>query len=117
MADNSAEKITHGSVGAAAETSWLTKQVNQVAVTNKHATQTLAVRVFTASSAAAAKALADATDAVEGADENWYIPPAGGRRVVFKSPTTTYVALSVIGSAGATTYAVEGTTWRDGDGR
>ena len=113
MADNNGAKITHGSVSTTAETSYLTEAVNQVAVTNKHATQTLGVRVFTASSAAAAAALADATDAVEAADENWHIPPANGRRVVFKSPRATFVALSVIGSGATTTYIVNGTTFFD----
>lgn len=113
MADNSGAKITHGSVSTTAETSWLTQAVNQVAVTNKHATQTLGVRVFTAASAAAAKALADATDAVEGADENWYIPPANGRRVVLKSPQPVFVALSVIGSGATTTYETNGTLYLD----
>jgi hypothetical protein len=111
MADNNGALITHGSVGTTAETSYLTEKCLQVAVTNKHATQTLGVRVFTAASAAAAAALADATDAVEGADENWYIPPAGGRRVVFRSPKPTFVALSVVGSGATTTYVVNGTNF------
>ena len=113
MADNNGAKITHGSVATTAETSYLTERVNQIAVINKHASQTLGVRVYTADSAAAAKALADATDAVEAADENWHIPAVGARRVVFKSPRATFVALSVIGSGSATTYCVEGTNWLD----
>lgn len=108
MADNSGVHVTHGSVSTTAETSWLTDPVNYVTVQNKHATQTLGVRVFTGGTAAAAKALADATDAVEAADENFYIAPAGGRARVFASPRATYVALSVIGSGASTTYVVSG---------
>lgn len=108
MADTVGVKLCTGSVGTTGESASLTDPVNQVAVTNYHATQALWVRVNTGQSAAAALTLADATDAVAAADEHWYIPPAGGRRVVFKSPRATYVALSVIGSGAATTYAVEG---------
>jgi hypothetical protein len=112
MADNSANNVTHGSVGTSAETSWLLTSVNQVAVRNTHANQSLGVRVFTANSPAAAKALADATDAVLLADENFSVP-TGQRVVVFKSPRARYVALSVIGSGSATTYVTEGTDWFD----
>ena len=112
MADNNGQLITHGSVGTTAETSYLTASVNQVAVRNTHATQTLAVRVFTGSTAAAAAAKADATDAVALADENWHVP-AGGRVVVFKSPRAKYVALSVVGSGAATPYVTEGSDWFD----
>jgi hypothetical protein len=112
MADNSANKITTDSVGTSAETSWLLTSVNQVAVRNTHASQRLAVRVFTASTPAAAKALADATDAVLDADENWNIL-AGQRVVVYKSPRARCVAVSIIGSGSTTTYTVEGTDWFD----
>lgn len=112
MADNDGAYITHGSVGTTAETSYLTKPVNRVGVQNKHATQTLGVRVFTASTAAAAAALADATDAVEGADEVRYIPPATKIPVtVFQSSRATFVALSVIGSGATTPYEVSGHTY------
>lgn len=112
MADNSANNVTHGSVGTAAETSWLLTSVNQVAVRNTHANQSLGVRVFTASTPDAAKALADATDAVLLADENFSVP-SGQRVVVFKSPRARCVALSVIGSGATTTYVTEGTDWFD----
>jgi hypothetical protein len=109
MADNNGERVTHGSVGTTAETSYLTKAVNRVGVQNKHATQTLGVRVFTASTAAA---LADATDAVEGADEVRYIPAATKEPVtVFQSSRAMFVALSVIGSGATTTYEVSGHTY------
>jgi hypothetical protein len=112
MADNNAALISHGSVGTTAETSYLTTSVNQVAVRNTHASQTLAVRVFTGNSPAAAQARADATDAVALADENWFVP-AGGRVVVFKSPRAKFVALSVVGSGAATPYVTEGSDWFD----
>lgn len=110
MADNSGVRVTHGSVGTTAETSWLTDPVNSVTVQNKHATQGLWVRVYTGATAAAAKALADATDAVADADENHYIKPAGDPENVFYSPRATYVALSTIGSGAATTYETAGST-------
>lgn len=113
MADNSGVKITHGSVGTTAETSWLTDPVNYATVQNKHATQTLGVRVFTAATAAAAKALADATDAVEGADEVFYVKPAGEPVTVFASPRATFVACSVIGSGAATGYVLTGSSSDD----
>lgn len=113
MADNNAVKVTYGSVGTTAETSYLTQRWNQVAITNRHATATMACRVFTSDvSAAAAAALADATDAVELADENFSIPPVNGRRIVFKSRQPLFVALSVIASATAT-YEVVGSTYFD----
>jgi hypothetical protein len=109
MADNSGARVTHGSVGTTAETSWLTEPVNSVTVQNHHATQVLYVRVFTSNtSAAAAKALADATDAVADADENFRIRPAGDPETVFNSPRQTYVALSVIASGATTPYEVAG---------
>ena len=112
MADNSAVKVTHGSVGTTAETSSLTRKWNKVTVKNKHATQTLGVRVFSSDeSNAAAVALADATDAVEAADENFYVHPAGGEQVVFVSSGARYVALSVVGSGATTTYVVWGETY------
>jgi len=110
MADNNGARVTHGSVGTTAETSYLTEKATKVTVQNKHATQSLGVRVFTSnSSAAAAAALADATDAVEGADEVRYIKPGGEPEVVFESRRPAYVALSVVGSGAATTYEVVGT--------
>ncbi len=115
MADNDGKRITHGSVGTSAEVSHLTQRVNQVAILNTHASQTLAVRVFTGETAVAAAAAAAATPAVALADEVFHIPAlaaASGslaRRVVFKSKRPEFVALSVIGSGSTTTYVVEGT--------
>jgi hypothetical protein len=112
MADNNGQRITYGSVGTTAETSYLTTSVNQVAVRNTHSSQTLSVRVFTANSPAAAQALADATDAVASADETWFVP-AGARVVVFKSPRAKFIGLSVLGSGASTTYVTEGSDWFD----
>lgn len=119
MADNNGVNITHGSAGTSAEVSHLTGRVNQVSIENTHASQTLAVRVFTGETAAAAAAAAAATPAVALADENWHIPAAaaasGGlnRRVVFKSKRPSYVALSVLASGATTPYVVVGTEWFD----
>ena len=112
MANNDGRNTTHSSVGTSAETSHLTNAVRQVAVRNYHATQTLSVRVFTSGTAAGAQTLAAATAAVAGADENFHIP-AGARVVVFKSPRSRFVGLSVIGSGASTTYVTEGTDWFD----
>lgn len=112
MANNDGRFITHSSVGTTAETSHLTNPVKQVAVRNTHASQTLAVRVFTAGTAAAAQAAAAATPAVALADENWHIP-AGARVTMYKSPRSKFVGLSVIGSGAATTYVTEGSDWFD----
>lgn len=114
MADNNGPKITYGSVGTTAETSFLTDKVKQVAVHNTSTTVSLYVRVFTsAQSAAGAQAQADATDAVALADDNFLIPPSS-RRVVYKSAKPQWVALSVIGSAtGPTAYETCGTVWYD----
>lgn len=114
MADNSAERVTHGSVGTTAETSWLTRPHNKVSVTNTHATQRCHVRVFSGATAAAAKALADATDAVANADEVYDLGP-GEEEVVFRSTGAKFVALSVIGSGAATTYEVVGESFQEGD--
>lgn len=108
MADTVGAKICSGSVGAAGESASLTSKVNQVRVTNYHATQVLWAVVYTGATAAAALTLADATDAVAAADET-YIIPAGTKKVIFKSPRSAFIALAVIGSGAATTYVVEGT--------
>ena len=115
MADNSAVKVTHGSVGTTAETSWLTQQWNVFRITNKHATLRLGVRAFTGATAAAAKAKADATDAVIGADEVHDIAP-GGEDVVLRSSSPVFAAFSVIADgAGPATYELVGDTFQEGD--
>lgn len=119
MADNNGVNITHGSVGTTAEVSHLTGRANQVSIINTHASQTLAVRVFTGETAAAAASAAATTVAVALADEVFHIPAAaaasGGtnRVVLFKSKRPAYVALSVLGSGASTTYMVHGTEWFD----
>lgn len=119
MADNNGVNISHDSAGTTAEVSHLTARQHQVAIMNTHASQTLAVRVFTGETAAAAAAAAAATPAVALADEVWHIPAnaaaSGGlnRRVVFKSKRPSFVALSVLGSGASTTYVTEGTSFFD----
>lgn len=110
MANVVAVKNGTGSVGTTAETVSLTGLQNQVRVKNYHATQLLWVRVYTAADNATALASATATAAVAAANENTLVPP-GLSVVVFKSPRPSTVALSVIGSAAATTYSVDGTDW------
>lgn len=113
MANNDGRNTTHSTVGTTAETSHLTNAVKQVAVRNySTSNQTLSVRVFTSGTAAGAQALAAATPAVAGADENFHIP-AGQRVVVWKSPRSRFVGLSVIGSAASAQYVTEGTDWFD----
>jgi len=112
MADQVGAKIAYHSVGTGAESVSLTDPVKQVAVENYHATQHAYVRVFTGNTAAAALALADATDAVAAADEN-YLVAAGTRKVVLKTTRPTFVAISIIASGASTTCVVEGTDFRD----
>lgn len=115
MADQVGARLLSHTISTSGESDSLTRQVNQVAITNYHATAAniLWARVETGNSAAAALTLADATDAVAAADETWCIPSLQ-RRVVFKSPKATYVALATIAAAASTTYTVEGTIWTDG---
>ena len=114
MADNNGPKITYGSVGTTAETSYLTDKVKQVAIHNTSSSLSLYARVFTsANSATGAQTQADATDAVALADDNFLIPP-NSRRVVYKSAKPQWVAVSIIASgAGPTAYENCGTVWYD----
>jgi putative intracellular protease/amidase len=98
--------------GAAAVVFNHTTRVKQVKVKNQHATQTLTVRPFTGNTSAAAAALAAATPAVIGADDNWTIA-AGKEATVFKSSKKQFVSLSVIASGAGTTFCSEGTIWRE----
>ena len=109
MANEVGVQICSQSTGTTAETTSLTRQINQVRVTNYHATQVLWVRPETGATAAAALTLAG-TAAVAAADETFIIP-AGQTKVVFKSNRPTFVALAVIGSGAATTFTTEGTLW------
>lgn len=112
MADQVGIKIAYQSAGTAAESVSLTDPVKQVAVENYHATALLYCTVYTGATAAAALALANATDAVAAADETWFIGP-GKRKVVLKTTRPTFVALSIIASGAATTCVVEGSMFRD----
>lgn len=114
MADNNGPYSTYGSAQAA-ETSYLTRPVNQVRIRNTHATQTLTVAVYQAGSAAAAAALADATDVTAGVDDSILIPAATIQTVWKSKNRRAYVACSVLGSGSATTYYLHGTQWTDGD--
>lgn len=102
--------LVHGNVGATADTVTLTEPVKSVVVVNKHATQTLYATVMT-STVSGAAALANVVTAVVAADETWYIPPVNGAVEVFRSTRERYVALSLIASGAATTYAVHGRRW------
>lgn len=96
---------------AAAVFNW-TKRHKQFAIVNSHATQTLTVRPFFAFTSAAAAALAAATPAVIGADDNYTIPP-GKRVVIGKSTRPVFCSISTIASGAATTFTGEGTDFRD----
>lgn len=115
MANEVGVRTLTQSAGVASETASLTGKVNQVRVTNYHATAQAWVKVHTSDvSAAAALAAAAAGPAVVGADE-CFIVPAGQTKVIFKSPKRQlFVALATIASGAATTIVVEGTTWTDG---
>ncbi len=94
-------------IGASAEQVTITEKVKEVWLSNNHATQTAAVKVYTGGSQAAATAAAIAgntaaavTATVDGA---FHIPPANVREVcVFKSSRPTYVALDIIASGAST---------------
>ena len=108
-----ADLVTAATAGTTAGEVTFNKQVNQVSCTNQHATAKMWVRVFTGSTAAAANTAAVATVAVASADENFYIPPANGRTVVFKSARKTFVALSIIADGATTLGTFTGTNWLD----
>jgi hypothetical protein len=117
MTANNAPTIATDSVGGAAEICHLTTAVNQVVIINTHASQTITARIFSGNTSAEAVALATATPAVIGADENFLVPAgaaaSGGtnRKVLWKSRRAKFVAISLIASGASTTYTVEGTTF------
>lgn len=114
MTASNGATATHDSTGTTAEQHYLTTPAKQLAITNRHATQVLYVKVYTsAESGTAANALAAAaTDIVAAADDTIVIP-AGVRKVVWKSGGPRYVAVDMIGSGATTTFSMEGTMWYD----
>jgi hypothetical protein len=112
MATNVGKKTCHGSIGTTQDYIQLTDYVNQIAIVNTHATQSISVMVATGNTAATALTAAQALTVTTGVDESFTIP-AGKRDVVFKSPRGKYVALAIIGSGATTTYACHGTTFFD----
>lgn len=111
MAAHAGSKHVTGSVGTSADTLEVTSQINQLAITNYHATQNLFVRVAS-SAASSAAALAAVVTAVADADENIMIP-AGKRVVVFKSKRRLWVSASMIASGATTNFHANGTEWFD----
>ncbi|MCB1900737.1 MAG: hypothetical protein KDH16_15680 [Rhodocyclaceae bacterium] len=113
MTASNAPWRTHVSdLGATAEIHHLTQKVKQVALVNRDATNIVYCMVYTndQSSANAVALAATATTAL--VDDSFVLMP-GERRVVFKSPKPTYVALNLLASGANTDISVEGTPWYD----
>lgn len=106
------------SIGTTQDTFSLNGQVKQVKVRNTHATQTLAVRVYTGETEAAAIAAAAAgivaVALTVSANNAFLIAAASGTEIVYKSRKAQYVCLAVIGSGAATTFNVIGTGFTEG---
>lgn len=107
-----APNVINDNGGVAAVAFGFTARHKQVAVHNLHATQVLTVRVFSGTTAAAAKAKAVATVAAIGADDNYAIGP-NSRTVIAKSGRRTYFAFSLIASGAASPFIAAGEDWTD----
>lgn len=110
MATNEGKLTCHFDASGTAATAALTQKVNQVAIQNRHSTQTLSVTLATGETQAAAEAAL--VTAVALADETFFVA-ADQRKVIFKSPRRTYVAMSIIASGATTGTSVEGTLFFD----
>lgn len=109
-----ADRAFHTTVGAAQEVSQLNKPVKQVAVVNRHATQTLSIAVTTSqSSGTDANTKATALTPITSLGLETITIPPGKRDVVFKSPSARFVAIRAIASAAATDMDVHGTDFFD----
>lgn len=107
-----APNIINDTAGVAAAAFGFTGRHKQVDFRCNHATQICTVRVFSGTTAAAAKAKATATAAVIGADDNYTIGP-NQRQVIAKSGRRTYWAFSVIASGAATPFVSAAEDWTD----
>jgi len=102
-----APRIATTTVTTSASQVYLTMPCKEVWIDNYDNDDIVYARVFTAASAAAALALAEATDAVADADENFVIP-FGQRKRVLTSTRDVYVALSLIASDTGVPVSIEG---------
>lgn len=106
-----APNVINDVAGVAAAAFGFTNRHKRIEITNLHATQQLVVRVFSGTTAAAAKAKAVATPAVIGADDNYTINANSRPLVIARTPKRTYFAISVIGSGAGTSFTCSGEDW------
>lgn len=109
-----ADRSFHTTVGATEEVSQLNKPVKQVAIVNRHATQSLSVKITTSdTSGAAANTKATAATDITSLGLDTIVIAAGKREVVFKSPASRYIAIQAIASGAGTDMSVHGTEFFD----
>lgn len=106
-----APNVINDTAGVAAAAFGFTNRHKRIEITNLHATQQLVVRVFSGTTAAAAKAKAVATPAVIGADDNYTINANARPLVIARTPKRTYFAISVIASGASTPFTCSGEDW------